>query len=163
MVQYTTNVSATSNATINTADVFVELKAPTGITIKVKRVRVGYSDGTATVGLDNYFMVKLYRWDTTTAGSSTAFTPVLRNANLPISVLPASGSCKIKTTTTALALGTTNVTIVDQVSINTRALYEWLARDDDDMIVVKPASCFAVVIASAVVSQKFTVSVDHVE
>lgn len=163
MAQYTTNVSATSNSTANTADVFVELKAPSAIQIKIKRVRVGFSDGTATIGVDNYFMVKLYRWDTTTAGSSTAFTPVLRNANLPISVLPASGSCKIKTTTTALALGTTNVTIVDQISVNGRALYEWLARDDDDMIVVKPASCFAVVLASGVVSQKFTVTVDHLE
>lgn len=163
MPQFTTNVSATSNATANTADVFVELKAPAAITIKVKRVRIGYSDGTATIGVDNYFMAKLYRWDTTTAGTSTAFTPVLRNANLPISVLPASGSCKVKNGTTALALGTTNVTIVDQISINGRALYEWLARDDDDMIVVKPASCFAVVLQSAVVSQKFTVTVDHVE
>lgn len=163
MAQYTTNVSATSNSSTNTADVFVELKAPSAITIKVKRVRVGFSDGTATAGVDNYFMVKLYRWDTTTGGSSTAFTPIPRNANSPISVLPASGSCKVKTTTTALALGTTNVTIVDQVSVNGRALYEWLARDDDDMIVVKPASLFAVVLASGVVSQKFTVTVDHVE
>ena len=163
MAQYTTNVTATSNSTANTAHVFIELKAPTAITIKIKRVRVGFSDGTATAGVDNYFLVKLYRWDTTTAGSSSAFTPVPRNANLPISVLPASGSCKTKTTTTALALGTTNVTIVDQISLNGRALYEWLARDDDDMIVVKPASCFAVVLQSGVVSQKFMVSVDHME
>ena len=159
MAQYTSNVSATSNTTINTADVFLELKAPAAVTIKIKRVRVGFSDGTATIGVDNYFMVKLYRWDTTTAGSSTTFTPVLRNANLPVAV----ATCKIKTTTTALALGTTNVTIVDQISVNGRALYEWLARDDDDMIVVKPASLFAVVIQSGVVSQKFTVTVDHVE
>lgn len=159
MAQYTTNVSATSNATLNTADVFVELKAPAGVTMKVKRVRVGYSDGTATIGVDNYFMVKLYRWDTTTAGSSTPFTPVPRNANFTA----ATTTGKVKTTTTALALGTTNVTIVDQISVNGRALYEWLARDDDDFIVVKPASLFAVVIASGVASQKFTVSVDHVE
>ena len=159
MAQYTSNVSATSNTTINTADVFLELKAPANVTIKIKRVRVGFSDGTATVGVDNYFMVKLYRWDTTTGGSSTTFTPIQRNANLPAAV----ATCKVKTTTTALALGTTNVTIVDQISVNGRALYEWLARDDDDMIVVKPASLFAVVLQSGVVSQKFTVSVDHVE
>lgn len=158
MAQYTTNVQATSNATINTADVFVELKAPTGVTIKIKRVRAGFSDGTATAGVDNHFVVKLYRWDTTTAGTG-AFTPVPRNGNAPAAVATA----KVKQTTTAMALGTTNVTIVDQISPNGRALYEWLARDDDDMIVVKPASLFAVVIASAVASQKFTVSVDHVE
>lgn len=163
MAQYTTNVQATSNSVANTDDVFVELKAPSAITIKVKRVRVGFSDGTATAGVDNHFRIKLMRWDTTTAGTSTAFTPIKRNANAPISVLPASGSCKIKSGTTALALGTTNVETVDIVSPNGRALYEWLARDDDDMIVVKPASCFAVVLASAVTAQKFTVSVDHIE
>lgn len=159
MAQYTSNVSATSNTTINTADVFVELKAPSNVTIKIKRVRVGFSDGTATAGVDNYFMVKLYRWDTTTGGSATTFTPIQRNANSQAPV----ATCKVKNGTTALALGTTNVTIVDQISINGRALYEWLARDDDDMIVVKPASLFSVVLQSGVASQKFTVSVDHVE
>lgn len=159
MAQYTTNVQATSNATLNTEDVFVELKAPAGVTIKVKRVRVGYSDGTATIGVDNYFRVKLARWDTTTGGSATTFTPVPRNANFTA----ATATCKIKTTTTALALGTTNIVVVDLISVNGRALYEWLARDDDDMIVVKPASLFSVVLQSGVASQKFTVSVDHVE
>ena len=159
MAQYTTNVSATSNSTANTADVFVEIKAPSSVILKVKRVRVGYSDGTATIGVDNYFMVKLYRWDTTTAGSATTFTPVPRNANTAAAVVTA----KVKNGTTALALGTTNVTIVDQISVNGRALYEWLSRDDDDFIVVKPASCFGVVIQSSVVSQKFTVTVDHIE
>lgn len=157
MAQYTTNVQTTSNGTANTPDTFIELKAPTGVTIKIKRVRVGFSDGTDTAGVDNHFVVKLYRWDTTTAGTTTTFTPVPRNANLQAAVATAkikSGAC---------ALGTTNVTIVDLISVNGRALYEWLARDDDDMIVVKPASLFAVVLASPVISQKFTVSVDHLE
>lgn len=158
MAQYTTNVSATSNSTINTADVFVELKAAASTTIKIKRVRVGFSDGTATAGVDNYFMVKLYRWDTTTAGTG-AFTPIQRNAGAPAP----TATAKVKQTTTAMALGTTNVTIVDQISVNGRALYEWLARDDDDMIVVKAAGLFSVVLASGVASQKFTVTVDHVE
>src|SRR6476661_3681550 len=118
MTQYTTNVQATSNTVVNTEDVFVELKAPTGITIKIKRIRVGFSDGTATIGVDNYFRIKLARWDTTTAGTSTAFTPVPKNQNGPISVLPASGSAKIKATTTALALGTTNIVVVDLISVN---------------------------------------------
>jgi hypothetical protein len=159
LAQYTTNITATSNGTINTDDVFIELKAPAGVTIKIKRVRVGFSDGTATAGVDNHFLVKLYRWDTSTSGSNTTLTPVPRNGNAPAAVATGKG----KTTTTALALGTTNVTIVDKIAPNGRALYEWIARDDDDMIVVKPASLFAVVIASAVASQKFMVSVDHIE
>lgn len=157
--QYTANVQATSNTSTNTDDVFIELNSTSGLIIKVKRVRVGYSDGTATAGVDNHFRIKLMRWDTTTGGSSTSFTAIKRNANQGA----ASTTVKIKNGTTALALGTTNVETLDIISPNGRALYEWLARDDDDMIVVKPASFFAVVIASAVVSQKFTVTVDWIE
>lgn len=159
MGQYIANVQATSNATINTDDVFIELNSTAGLIIKVKRVRVGFSDGTATAGIDNHFRVKFMRWDTTTAGTSAAFTAIKRNANQGA----ASTTVKTKTGTTALALGTTNVETLDIISPNGRALYEWLARDDDDMIQVKPASFFGVVLASAVVSQKFTVSVDWVE
>lgn len=159
MAQYTANVQATSNVTINTEDVFIEVKAPASVTIKTKRIRVGFSDGTATTGVDNHFRVKFARWDTTTAGTSSTFTPVKRNGNAP----PAVATCKIKSGTTALALGTTNIEVVDIISPNGRALYEWLARDDDDMIVVKPATCIAVVIQSAVASQKFTASIDWVE
>jgi hypothetical protein len=159
MAQYIANVQATSNTTINTDDVFIEVKAPAAVTIKVKRVRVGYSDGSATAGVDNHFRVKLMRWDTTTGGTATTFTPILRNGNSPAAV----ATCKIKTTTTALALGTTTVQTLDIISPNGRALYEWLARDDDDMVVVKPAGLFGIVLASAVASQKFTVSCDWVE
>jgi hypothetical protein len=160
MAQYTANVQATSNTSANTEDVFIELDTPANVSVKIKRVRVGYSDGTATAGVDNHFRVKLVRWDTTTGGSSTAFTPVKRNANATASILT---TCKIKTTTTALALGTGNIIVVDLIAPNGRALYEWLARDDDDMIVTTPGGCFAVVIQSSVVSQKFTVSCDWVE
>jgi hypothetical protein len=158
LAQYTTVVQATSNSTVNTADTFLELKAPASVTIKIKRVRVGYGDGTQTAGVDNHFRVTLYRWNTTTAGSSSSYTPVPRNANSQVAV----STAKIKNATTALALGTTQ-TVLDIIAPNGRALYEWLARDDDDMIVTLPGDCFAVVIQSPVVSQLFTCSVDHIE
>src|SRR5215510_465176 len=159
MAQYKANVQATSNTSTNTEDVFIEVKAPANVTVKFKRVRVGYGDGTQTAGVDNHFRIELARWDTTTGGSATTFTPILVNANNTAAV----ATCKIKNGTTALALGTTNVTVLDLISVNGRALYEWLARDDDDMIVVKPASCFAVVIQSSVVSQLFSATCDWVE
>lgn len=159
MAQFTVNVQATSNTTINTDDVFVEIAAAAGKIFKVKRVRCGYSDGTATVGVDNYFRIKIMRWDTTTGGSSSSYTPLPRDGN----AVAAISACKIKNGTTALALGTTNVTTLDIISVNGRALYEWLGRDDEDLIVVKPASLFSVVVSSGVASQKFTVSVDFVE
>lgn len=159
MAQYKTNVQATSNTSINTEDLFTEIKGATGTLCKIKRVRVGFSDGTATAGVDNHFRVKLVRYDTTTAGTTSAFTPVAVNANGPA----ATSTVKNKSGTTACALGTTNVVVIDLISINGRALYEWLARDDDDMIVIKPAACFCVAIQSAVASQLFTVTCDFVE
>ena len=160
MAQYTSNVQATSNSSTNTEDLFLELKSSSSTTyFTVKRVRVGFSDGTDTAGVDNHFRIKLVRYDTTTGGTTASFTPVARDANKQAAVT----TCKIKSGTTACALGTTNVTVVDLISVNGRALYEWLARDDDDMIVVKPGSLFCVALQSSVVSQKFTVSVDHIE
>lgn len=162
MAQYTTNVQATSNSTINTEDLYVEMGGVASRTIKIKRVRVGFSDGTATAGVDNHFRIKLVRYDTTTAGTTATYTPVPRNQNAPAA--NASGATvKIKSGSTACALGTGTVTIVDLISVNGRALYEWLARDDDDMIVTKAGGFFCVALQSAVASQLFTVTVDHVE
>jgi hypothetical protein len=158
LAQYSIVCVATSNTTVNTDDGFVELKAPAAITVKVKRVRIGWGDGTATAGVDNMFRVKLMRWTTGSVTAGSAFTPVKRNATSVVAI----STVKIKATTTAFALGTTTE-IVDQIPINGRAIYEWIARDDDDMIVTKPGEYFAVVIASAVVSQAFTVTVDFLE
>lgn len=161
MAQYTTVVQATSNSTINTEDLFLELKAAASTIIAIKRVRVGFSDGTDTTGQDNHFRIKLVRYTTTTGGTTT--TPAVdrtpRNANLAT----ATAASKGKSGTTACALGTGSVTIVDLVSPNGRALYEWLARDEHDMIITTVAGCFCVAIQSAVASQKFTVTVDHIE
>jgi len=161
MTQYTTNVQATSNSSINTEDLFLELKAAAGTTIKIKRVRVGFSDGTATAGVDNHFRVRLYRYTTTTAG--TTGTPGVDRVPRNVNSNAATATSKGKATTTACVIGTTSVTTSDIVSVNGRALYEWLARDDDDMIVTLTAGCFCVAIQSAVASQLFTVTVDHVE
>jgi hypothetical protein len=159
MAQYTVNVQATSNTSGNVDDTFVEIKAAANVTFKVKRVRVGYGDGNQSAGVDNSFRIKLYRWDTTTGGSSSSFTPVARDGNKGA----ATSTVKIKNGTTALALGTTNVTVIDIIGPNGRVLFEWLARDEDDMIVCKPGGFFGVVLSSQVVSQIFTCSVDFVE
>lgn len=158
MAQYSIVCVATSNTVVNTDDGFVELKAPAAITVKVKRVRIGWGDGTATAAVDNMYRVKLMRWTTGSVTAGTAFTPVKRNGTSVVAI----STVKIKATTTAFALGTTQ-DIVDQIPINGRAIYEWIARDDDDMIVTKPGEYFAVVISSAVVSQAFTVTVDFLE
>jgi hypothetical protein len=159
MGQYLVNVQATSNSTINTEDTFIEIKAAASVIFKVKRVRVGFGDGTQTAGVDNHFRIKFARWDTKTGGTTATPTIIAKNANLAA----ASASAKTKSGTTACALGTTNVQTVDLISVNGRALYEFLARDEEDYIVVKPASCFGIVLQSSVVSQLFTATVEWVE
>jgi len=158
VAQYSIVCVATSNGTVNTDDGFIEIDAPANVCIKIKRVRIGWGDGTQTAGVDNHFRVKLMRWTTGSVTAGTAFTPVKRNATS----VAAGSAVKIKAGATAFALGTTQ-TIVDQFAPNGRALFEWIARDDDDMIVTAPGEYFAVVVASSVVSQLFTISVDFLE
>jgi len=157
MPQYIANVQATSNTSTNADDKFIEITAPAATIFKVKRLRVGFSDGTATVGVDNYFRIKLVR--TSTAGATgSAFTPIRKDVNSPASVC----TVKVKNGTTAFTTGTVTDNI-DWISVNGRMIYEWISRDDQDMIVVLPAGIFGIVLSSSVISQLFTVSCEWVE
>lgn len=179
MVQYVVGCTATSNATPNTQDAWIELAAPASMMIKVKRVRVGFGSGTQSAGIDNNFLVQFYRYTTTsTTTPSTLTFPASTSAaglsagsfftqrspgNAKASQLT---TVKVKNGATAFTLGTGTVQLVDQISPNGRALYEWLARDDDDMIFTTGAAaaeCFAIAITSNIASQVFTATIDWIE
>jgi hypothetical protein len=176
MAQFTVGLTATSNSSINTQDLWIEIGGTTAATLKVKRVRAGYGSGLQSAGIDNSFLVQFYTYNTTTGGAPTTLTLptsnssvnsasgnlfATRNANYGTTV-PAGLTVKVKNATTPLVLGTTSVQLQDQISPNGRALYEWLARDDDDMIVTTPAHFFAVALAAATASQVFTMTVDFI-
>jgi hypothetical protein len=151
----------------------------------IKRVRVSLGSGTGDIaGVDNAYLVQYYRYGTTTAGSPTALTLagatynttagnisasgaatgnifMTRNPGLPQTV-PTGLTVKAKAATTACVIGTTTVQILDQTIVNGRAIFEWVARDPDDMWQTTAAGYFAVAITSPVVSQVFNVSVDFV-
>src|SRR5213082_2400040 len=74
MVQYVVGCTATSNSTINTQDVWIELQAPSSLMIKIKRVRVGFGSGLQSAGIDNNFLVQLYRYTTTSTTTPTTIT-----------------------------------------------------------------------------------------
>ena len=157
MPQYIANVQATSNTSANTLDTFIEITAPSGVQFKVKRFRVAFGDGTQTAGVDNHFAFRTVRKSVAGATGST-FTAIKKNANVG-----ASGcTVKVKNGTTAFSVGTVTDTI-DIVAINGRMVYEWIARDDDDMIVVAAAGIFGIHLQSAVASQLFTVSCEWME
>jgi len=174
MVWYSVGCMATSNSTINTQDLFLEIKAATNAIIKIKRVRVQLGSGKETTGQDGNFLLQLYRYTTTTAGSSTALTyPSSSSAAGGASgnmwtarsalAQNAGSTAKVKTGTTACVIGTGSVQVLDQVVIPGRAVFEWIARDDEDMYISPTAGCFAIAIACSVASQIFTMTVDYQE
>lgn len=187
MVQHIVAVTATSNSSGNTQDLWIEFGGMTAGTVKLKRVRCGFGSGNQNAGIDNNFIVQIYRYTTTTGGSPLTLTfspaggqgtgtvgntPVVggaflgniwtaRNPNVGTAT-PAGLSAKVKNGTTALALGTTTVQAVDEIAPNGRALYEWLARDDDDMIISQSAGFIGIVLQSQTASQVFTITTDWI-
>jgi hypothetical protein len=189
LVQHIVGVTATSNSSAKTYDTFIEFGGATGVAVKMKRMRVGYGGGQESAGVDNNFMIQVQRYTTTstTTPLSLNFSPLgtytqgsagnnptvsgteagsiwtVRNAALSGSVTaPTSLTCKVKNAATAFSLGTTTLQLVDEISPNGRALYEWLARDDDDMIVSQVAGYIAVGLYSQTASQVFTVTCDFI-
>ena len=73
--EFTMNVAATSNATANTDDVFLLIKAAAGLTILVKRVRVSFP---ATTPADWEALVKVTRNSATGAGTTLVGTALKR-------------------------------------------------------------------------------------
>lgn len=176
MPQYVAGVTATSNSTVSTQDLFLELTAHSSATIQIKRVRVGYGSGNqTTLPTGSNFLVQLYRYTTTTAGSSTSLSYGASNstaggvsgnfwtARSAVSIASTLATLKVKTGTTACVIGTGSVQLVDQISVYGLALWEWLARDNEDFYETAVNNCFAVAITAPVVSQVFTVTIDWLE
>src|SRR2546425_3114223 len=125
-VEFTSNVQGTSNSGANTDDVFILLKAAASQTILLKRVRVSFP---ATTPGDFEAQIVVARDSATGAGTTLAGTALKRRQSGP-----ASGSTvQTKSTTNTFAQGT-NVDKVIKASVNTRSVFEWIARDEYDYI-----------------------------
>jgi hypothetical protein len=159
MPQYVAWVAATTNSSAGTQDLFVEVKGASGVEINIKRVRAALGNNAQTVGQDATFIVQKYRYTTTTAGSTTSFTPVPMDGNRSA----ANATAKVKTGTTACVIGTGSVININAPPVNGRAIFEWVARDDEDMIVTLPSDCFCVALQCAVASQVAYAEVAWVE
>jgi hypothetical protein len=154
MVTYSVTVNATSNTAVNTEDTFVELS---GVIIKVKRVEVRLGDGTATAGVDNDWRVRLVR-KTAGGATGTGGTAVRMKQEDRTS----GATVTVKNGTTAFTTATLGDIIYTQVC-NGRQQFQFIPRDDDEIIqthsTLGSGGMFAVLIQSAVVSQKFQVNV----
>lgn len=142
MAQYYTTVNATSNATANTEDTFIELLPPSGVALILKRIRISLSGTPA----DNATRIRVKR--VSAAGATgTGGTIAKKRPTAPAAV----STSTVKNGTTAFTVGTLVDTVLD-ASTNQRGIYEWVARDEDDYIVSNANQRVSVTIASSAVS-----------
>jgi hypothetical protein len=154
MAQYIGFVEATSNSTLNTEDTFFEIDLPAGQIAKIKRVRVSFN----TAAQDGICRILMCRKSATGAGTTAALTEVKKDPLSPAAL--AVGT--IKSTTNTWAAGTKTDT-VDDVAVNTRGIFEWVARDDQDYIVTDSGGIFGVNLFVSIASIKCKVTVEWIE
>lgn len=124
MAQYTCTVNATSNTSTSTEDTFIELFPPANVSILLKRVRISLT----TPALDTQMSVRVTR--ASAAGATgTSFTPIERRPAGPASVT----TVNVKNGTSAFTVGTV-VDVLMNTAFNGRGLFEWVARDERDII-----------------------------
>lgn len=154
MPQYTAHVRATTNATADTEDTFIDLDAPASQSCRVKKIKVS---SPTTTSQDANIRVRLCRKSAigTTSGS---FTEKEKDVFSPTALVVAT----VKTGTTAYTAGTIT-DVLDDVNFNARNRFEWIARDYDDMIVVDSDGIFGVNIAASIASVTINVTVEWEE
>jgi hypothetical protein len=151
MPTFTEHVEATTNTVGDTEDTFVELTAAAGSGLRVKRVRISC----ATPAIDNRFSVRLVR-KTVAGATGVAFTPVKRDPDMRAS----SAVCNVKNGVTAFTIGTLG-DIVDEFSLNTRALFEWVPRGEEEVLKIAAGGIFGVLLKCNAASIIAKVDVEH--
>jgi hypothetical protein len=154
MAQYIGWVAATANSSANTVDTFIEIDLPASQIAKIKRIRVSHT----LAAQDGQTRIILCRKSATGAGTTAAMTEVKKNPLAPAAL--AVGT--IKSGTNTWAAGTITDTL-DEIQVNTRGIWEWVARDEDDYIVTTSGEIFGVNIACSVASMTIKVTIEWVE
>jgi len=154
MAQYIGFVSATTNTSVNTEDTFIEIDMPASTIAKIKRIRVSHN----TAASDSCTRILLCRKSATGAGTTIAMTEVKKNPLAPAALCVGT----IKSTTNTWAAGTKTDTL-DDIQVNGRGIWEWVARDDDDMIVLESGGIFGVNIMNNTASIILKVTIEWVE
>jgi hypothetical protein len=147
LAQYNALVNATSNASANTEDTFIELLPPSNVAIILKRVRVSLTGTPA----DNNTRVRVKR--VSAAGATgTSGTAIRTRPAAPATV----STVTVKNGTTAFSVGTLVETVLDS-AVNQRGIFEWVARDEDDYITSGINQRLAITVSSSAVSIVHTV------
>jgi hypothetical protein len=153
MAQYSVTVNATSNTSVSTEDTFIELFPPSAVSILLKRVRVALT----TPALDTQVSLRVTR--ASAAGATgTAGTIVERRPNGPASVT----TVNVKNGTSAFTVGTVVDTLF-KTSFNGRGLFEWVARDERDIIESGANQRLNIIVQSGTASTVMNVDCDWEE
>lgn len=153
MGQFYTTVNATSNATANTEDTFIELFPPANVAAIVKRIRVSFTPTPA----DNTARIRMKR--VSAAGATGTSGTIVKKR--PSSAATVSTST-VKNGTTAFTVGTL-VDLVLDTAVNTRGIYEWVPRDDSDYIVSGVNQRISLTLSVSAVSQVATAEMEWEE
>jgi len=130
MGQYVTLVSATTNSSGGTEDSFIDITPASGRIVKIVRISVTVN----TASDDSRYNIKIIRKSAQGTGS-VAGTIVKKD---PLMSATAASTTQVKNGTSAFAAGTA-VDLVMSPNFNGRAGFDWVARDDQDMIVSNTA------------------------
>ncbi len=153
MAQYTVTVNATSNTSVSTEDTFIELFPPSAVSILLKRVRVSLT----TPALDTQVSVRVTR--ASAAGSTgTAFTVMERRPSGPATVT----TVNVKNGTAAFTVGTV-VDVLLNTAFNGRGLFEWVARDERDIMESGLNQRMGILVKSGTASTVITAECDYEE
>jgi len=123
----------------NSESIAVEIDAPAGTEVKIRKIRIMASDGTDTTVPDYYTGVRILTESLAGTGG-VAFTPVPNDANAPAAVSTVN--------TGPFTLGTVS-TVIDDLSIHSGTDFNWEARDEEDKIVIAPGGIFAITLNPA--------------
>lgn len=119
-----------------TDTLLIEIQTPSNQTIKIKKIRISYGDGTQLVVADGTKSVALITESVAGTGGST-YTPI---------ALDGSTTASTATVKTGLMTKGTVASTIDDMSIHSGTDFLWQAADEDDKIVLTPGSIFGIVV-----------------
>ena len=157
MGEYVINVIATSNATSNTEDVFIEIQAASGKQFKLKRWAIFYR-GDANAPATNTVEARLLKVVSGTGGSGTSATFQPTDPLMPTAV--STGT--VKNGSTALALGGTP-TVLDIASVNEYGFYDWATNDPAEYWASGASGFMEIVLKDSQAARQFSVKAVVVE
>jgi hypothetical protein len=126
LAQYRVTINATANSGANTEDTWIEMFPPANVAILLKRIRISFPHTTVS---DAPARIRITR-SSAAGATGTAFTPIKTRPAAPASVT----TVNVKNGTSAFSVGTVVDVVLDSV-VNTRGIFEWVARDETDFIV----------------------------